>query len=183
MNIFVGKLKSKKKLRSKKGVSLVELIVGMAIIVIVFAATLGGMVGGYTTTVKNADQDREAVTNASVNEALIRAIRSQQWTRKSDVESDMGDAISSTIDNAVHSAAKTINEDIVYVPNEPDDPSNEFPVSGYDYQYTIIPDCESTITSEASGRESSSMSGVIIRTYSRSSAGTTIYDSFVPYHS
>ena len=61
----------RKKIRSKKGMTLVEILVGVTIVVIVFASTLGAMVTGYTTTLFNADENRSAVLNSSVNEIVL----------------------------------------------------------------------------------------------------------------
>lgn len=70
--------KRMKKLASKKGVTLVELVVGIALISIVFSSTLGAMVGGYTTTLKNADQNKAAVLNSSLNEVMINTLHNMK---------------------------------------------------------------------------------------------------------
>ena len=57
-------VKLKKKMKSKKGITLVEILIGVTIVVIVFASTLGAMVGGFTTTMYNSDENRAAVLNA-----------------------------------------------------------------------------------------------------------------------
>lgn len=165
------------KLKSKKGVTLVELLVGITIVVIVFAATLGAMSNGFTTTLTNADHNREAVKNASVNEVLLKAVKDAGWKNSTAVKNDMKEAVTNDLDNAIHMAAKTINDDIYFIPHYKAD--DEFPSGNHDYEYTIIPDVKSTI--DAGGGKKVEIAGVRIMTYSKSSAGTTIYESFVPY--
>ena len=63
------------KLRSKKGMTLVEILAGVVIIVIVFGATLSAMTNGFSSTLRNATANRDAVEGEEiviVNKSLER---------------------------------------------------------------------------------------------------------------
>lgn len=66
---------NKSKIKSKVGMTLLELIIGITIVVIVFASTLGAMVSGYATTVYNAQDNRASVLNSSRNEIVFTAFK------------------------------------------------------------------------------------------------------------
>ena len=63
------------KLRSKKGLSLVELIVGVTIMAMAISSAAGAIVTGYKTTIDNAIRNEAAVKCASVNEIIMKAIK------------------------------------------------------------------------------------------------------------
>ena len=65
--------------RSKKGISLVELIVGIVILVMVFTSTLTAMTNGYTDTIFNADTNRHAVEGGSLNEIIMQSAIKQNF--------------------------------------------------------------------------------------------------------
>lgn len=167
----------KRKLRSKKGMTLVEIIIGVAIIVIVFAGTLGAMVSGYTTTVKNADQNQVDAENKALNEILMDTIKKLDFSDADDAAAcvsaleNSGALESSGADNNA-TAIKTVAEKkcsgIKYVK------SGDFPDENIDYQYTLI-------TDQSPKANSKDIPGVIIKTAMKSSAGWVINQSFVPY--
>lgn len=162
--------KRKFNFKSKKGVTLIELVIAITIIVIIFAGTLGALVQGYTTTVYNADHDRMAAKSVAVNEIIMQAVKRYGWDDSTD-ESTVDAAQLSAIDQL----AKAECGDMVYV-----SPS-DFPKSGVDYQYTLIFDGPVSVAKTTSS--SVQIPGVTIRTAINSSAGLLINESFVPYAS
>ena len=76
----------KRKIKSKKGLTLVELVVGVTIVVIVFASCLGALVSGYTTTMYNSDQNKASSLNESLNDILISILGRMYYTDEDDVE-------------------------------------------------------------------------------------------------
>ena len=88
------KNKAKNKIRSKKGMTLVEIVVGISLVVIVFASCLGAMVGGYTTTIYNSDENRVAVLNGSLNEIIVSTIHNYGPVNSESVERLVGGATS-----------------------------------------------------------------------------------------
>ena len=63
------------KLRSKKGLSLVELIVGVTIMAMAISSAAGAIVTGYKTTIDNAIRNEAAAKCASVNEVIMKAVK------------------------------------------------------------------------------------------------------------
>ena len=70
------------KCRTKKGLSLVELIVGITIIAMVLASASGAIVTGYKTTIDNAVRNRAAAESASMNEVILKAIKNCGFSDK-----------------------------------------------------------------------------------------------------
>ena len=157
------------KLRSKKGMTLVELIVGIVIIVIVFSATLSAMTNGYSDTIYNADVNKSAVKGGSLNEVIMEAIIKQGLTSAD----DDGDSASAQNfffaggktpadgDNPVHSAAVAVIPSVRYVP--------------YGSFY------ENQKDEEGKKKVSTTIKGIEILTCVTNSKGTLINSSFVPY--
>lgn len=160
----------KQKFKSKKGVTLVELLVGIAIIVIVFASTLGAMATGYTTTVYNADQNKVSAKNASVNEVIMKAVQVKGWSAAPAGVSFDDD---STIPNSIKQTALSECSDIKYV--KPAD----FPNNTDSNQYTIIIDSASEVSK--TGASKITIKGITIKTAMKGADGLNIYESFVPY--
>lgn len=177
-----GKLK--KKTRSKKGLTLVEILIGVSIVVIVFSSTLGAMVGGFTTTVNNSDQNRAAILNSSLNEIIMNTVIKMQITEDSaddrmmDIES--GDPALSPILAAVSAAVPEAK----YVPATVDGSGNPTVAfaEGVDYQYTLLPGTDLPIDTGAGGATTNSVKGIAIKTRFESADGGLIYESFVPYY-
>lgn len=70
-----GNLRQKIPKASKKGMSLVELIVGVTIIAIVLASAAGAIVTGYKTTMDNAERNKVAAISSSMNEVIMKAVK------------------------------------------------------------------------------------------------------------
>ncbi len=173
--------KLKKKLRSKRGLTLLEILIGITIVVIVFASTLGAMVNGFTTTVYNADENRAAILNSSVNEIIMNTVQKMnisQPERADDVIQDIqsGDPTHSVILAAVTAAVPEAR----FVPATTDpsgNPTVNFP-NDVSYQYSLIPDVKLSMESPTGGTD---IIGIQIKTCFESAAGPIIYESFVPY--
>lgn len=169
-----------KKLRSKKGMTLVELLVGVTIVVIVFAATLGAMSGGFSTTVGNANQNKVDAINQSVNEVImdmVKVIGFEDSTEVNDCISEIkkyqaGTGASNTEARknaeAIHEAADKLSSGIKYVD------SSAFPDASIECQYTFISDKKPTVNSQ-------NVPGIIIKTAMKSASGYVVSQSFVPY--
>ncbi|MGN1456337.1 MAG: prepilin-type N-terminal cleavage/methylation domain-containing protein [Acutalibacteraceae bacterium] len=160
-----------KKMYSKKGMTLVELLVGIAIVVIVFAGTLGAMVGGYSTTVSNANSNKVSSTNEAVNEIIMNTVQNIGFATKTGADNCIAAIKSGANDpsaEAIKGAAKSKCDDIKFVD------SADFPKNDVDNQYTLITDQKPKINSKE-------IAGVIIKTAMKSSSGFVINQSFVPY--
>ncbi len=170
-----------KKLRSKRGLTLVEILIGVAIVVIVFASTLGAMVGGFTTTLYNADENRAAVLNSSLNEVIMNTVHNMAFTKSEGLDDDDISSGDPTVSVIVSAVAANI-PDAVYVPAEEIDGkmSVNFP-KGESYQYTLIPDVKTTLQTNSPTGTPVEMDGVAIKTCFDSAGGAIIYESFVPY--
>ena len=176
------------KFNSKKGMSLVELIVGITILVIVFTSTLSAMTNGYTDTLFNANANISAVEGGSLNEIIMQTAAKQGFNSGAceayftahDPNSTV--AVSSgSIDNsnAIHEAAKVLVPDIQYVPYTDE---KSFPLTGNDAsenQYTINFNASSVI--KKNGAKDRTIKGFEIITMVTSVKGTIINRSFVPY--
>ena len=164
------KNKTKNKIRSKKGMTLVEIVVGIALVVIVFSSCLGAMVGGYTTTIKNADENKIAVLNASLNELLVNTVRDLKLTES---------AVSPTGEINDARITETVTE---YLPSALYVKPSEYPKNdvSVDFQYTIAPVVDDK-TALTKGSEKSLIKGIVIKTCFNSSKGANTYQSFVPF--
>lgn len=187
-------MKRKLKIKnSKRGISLIELVVGITLVVVTFASCLGAMVGGYTTTIHNADEARMAVLNASLNEMIINTIRSYGATSNADIQKlidthNIGAAytpednrlLSAVNDNVKAADGISLSTAVYVAPDEFTDPT---PTSGVDYsvRYTLIPDSTSNVFKNAVN--SVEITGVWIRTCFESATGPIFYESFIPYKS
>ena len=165
-------MKKKMKIKnSKKGVTLVELIVGIAIIAIIFSSTLGAMVGGYTTTIKNADENKIAILNSSLNELLVNTVRDMKLTESS---------VSLTGEITDARVLETVTE---YLPAAVYVKPTEFPKNdaSIDFQYTLSPVMDNKTAISRGPSDDKPMKGIIIKTCFNSSKGSNIYQSFVPF--
>lgn len=172
----------KKKLRSKQGLSLAELVVGMAIIVIVFAATLTGLTTGYTTTVKNADLNKAVVKCASTNEIISTAVANLNLVRTNNI----GDitAQQNANDAKIKSAAEVAYPGIVYINPSYFPKMDKDPTTGeqYDAQWTYNMNTNDGMAkiSRTDGTVKT-MFGVVVRTAVNSSNGYVYCRNIVPY--
>ncbi|MDD6488616.1 MAG: prepilin-type N-terminal cleavage/methylation domain-containing protein [Clostridia bacterium] len=169
----------KKKFRSKRGMTLVELVIGIAIVVIVFASTLGAMVGGYSTTVNNADENKVAAQNAATNEVIMRTLKSLQWESADDANDCLdalraGNPASDDAAAAINAAATIYAADThTYIGMQFVD-SGSFPSDSVDYQYTLL-----EATSQVDGKD---ITGTVVKTAMKTStSGFVINESFAPY--
>ncbi len=165
------------KLRSKKGMSLVELVVGITIIVIVFGSTLSAMTNGYSTTLYNADVNKSAVEGGSLNELLFQSISELGFYDKAEAQEYFFGAASnkspnSDPGNAVHAAAKTFDSTVLYYDK------NVFPAAGVETQYTIDLDASSKVQK---GAKQYTIKGIYVQSYVYSSRGSLVNHSFIPY--
>ncbi len=164
--------------RSKKGISLVELIVGIVILVMVFTSTLTAMTNGYTDTIFNADTNRHAVEGGSLNEIIMQSAIKQNFYDQDALEDyfiGSGKDPNKDDSNAIHAAAKALSPDIQYVAYE------NFPQTGADAsetQYTVHFSASSTVTN---GMKTYTVKGYEIQTYVVGVSGGLFNTSFIAY--
>ncbi len=186
------KKRIKQKIKSKKGLTLVEILVGVALVVIVFASTLGAMVGGFTTTVYNSDENRASVLNASVNEIIfntVRKMRISDYDEAADFLEEVEAAATSSGSVAddtyayalVASVAAQVPDAKYVVPEyEGGAYSVSFP-SGESYQYSLIPEQKKPLGMLTASGTDYEIDGITIKTCFESAGGPIIYESFVAF--
>lgn len=168
------------KVRSKKGMSLVELLVGITIIAIVFASSAGSIVTGYKTTVDNAERNTAAAVGASLNELIMQGIRNCDFENRAACEEYFFGTGSPAKDpntdgeNSIHQMTLSLDSSTKFVLNA------SYPNSQDDVQYTIDPAATSQVTISGVDKE---IKGVLIKTAVNSSAGMVFNTSFVAYTS
>ena len=158
------------RMKSKQGLSLVELIVGVAIMVIVFGATMSAMANGYSDTLYNAEQNVGAAGGASVNEVIMAALQNQQFATEEEFDEYFAINPNDDENNSVHAAALSISPEIKYVPYD-QFPKNE---EGYETQYTITTDSNTVAGTR-------SLKGMEIFTAVKTTKGWIRNSSFVAY--
>ncbi len=161
------------KYRSKKGMTLVELLAGVVIIVIVFGATLSAMTNGFAVTLHNAATNQYAVEGESVNEIILQAISKQEFSDGADARLKI-----EANNNPIDVAAKSVVPGIKYVKYE------DFESSSEEDRYTVKFDAKTTVSSAVlSGRKqlNYAISGMEITTHVTSSTGVVRNTSFVAY--
>ena len=184
------KNKAKNKIRSKKGMTLVEIVVGISLVVIVFASCLGAMVGGYTTTIYNSDENRVAVLNGSLNEIIVSTIHNYGPVNSESVERLVGGATSplnpAIKDNVEFDDSRLgTTTSATYVKPEdfasPD--QTKYPGKDLSIRYTLVPGTRSDlVVSDTPGNTKTvQVTGVWIRTCFEAARGPIFYESFVPY--
>ncbi len=158
------------KRNSKKGMSLVELLVGVTIIAMVMGSTSGAIVMGYKTTVDNAAKNQAAARSASLNELLMYGIKNYDFIDSTDVQDHLLDLTDAN--NAVHNMAVSVFPDVQYSVDA------DYPDSHYDLQYNIDPDAEEILQ----GTSSATIKGIRIRTAAATpDGGFAEIVSFMPY--
>ena len=177
--------RKKSGLRSKKGMSLVEILVAVTIIVIVFGGTVGAMTTGYTTTIYNANDNANSVKSASLNDVVFSAIKNLNFEdKKSCDEYFFGTSTppknpNEDTANAVTAAVKSFDSSVMYVsPSEFLNPSATIKAKT-DMIYTII--TGASLDVQKSGGSPTSVEGIQIKTAVESTSGTMINTSFIPY--
>jgi len=181
-----NKLRQKSpKCRTKKGLSLVELIVGITIIAMVLASASGAIVTGYKTTIDNAVRNRAAAESASMNEVILKAIKNCGFSDKDEANelfflkddgvtaTDPQKKDADTADEPVFAAVKKRYSDVQY------SATKSFLQESGDYQYTLNTDAKRTLK-DSSG-EDIDITGVEITTAVASPIGFEEIVSFVPY--
>ncbi len=182
----------KNKFRSKKGMTLVEILVGIAIIVIVFASTLGALVNGYSTTLYNADHNKEDLLNSSVNEIIFNTFKCMQISdteeavdvidQIEDVQSS-GDLTGDDYATALVVAISNNVDGAVFVP--PEFSGGEYKPAFVDdvvFQYTIVPDVSPILEDPTPGIDDyNKITGFRILTSFETAKGTAVSESFIPY--
>ena len=175
------------KLRSKKGLSLVELIVGVTIMAMAISSAAGAIVTGYKTTIDNAIRNEAAVKCASVNEIIMKAIKNCDFYDSDEAEKyffkkKQGDGPTATFltldpntnaDDSVYQAGKSKFSDLYY------NSSTVFPDDTHDLQYQIDINAVENLT--ADGVEDIEMKGIKIKTAINVPDGYVEIFSFVPY--
>lgn len=177
---------------SKRGISLIELVVGITLVVVVFASCLGAMVGGYTTTLYNADETRMASLNASLNEMILNNLSGRTQSdieklidKRQDAQDDPTKfspadvRLKNIINDNIKAADGVGLETAVYVSPENFTAPPEKDGVDYSVRYTLVTDTVSQINT--GGTKPVEITGVWIRTCFESAKGPTFYDSFVPY--
>ncbi len=170
--------------KSKRGLSLVELIVGVTILVIVFGGTMSAMANGYTDTLYNAQQNKGAADGASLNEVIMEAVKAKGFADEEECAEYFAGDPNMDDTNAIHAAALEVDRELVqgderkkvrYVAYD------RFPLPDFERQYTIITDAQSTV--DGTFLSERTIEGVEIRTAVKTVKGWVINKSFVPYGS
>ena len=168
------------KCRSKKGLSLVELIVGVLIIAMVLASASGVIVTGYKTTVDNASRNRAAAESASMNEVIMIAIKNCAFSSESEAEEhffwnvDINGAKVSKTDpekkgsDPVFEAVKKLYPDVHYI--------EDFSSSQYDFMYKLNIKAQRTLNPD-----NEVIKGIEITTAVATPLGLEQIVSFIPY--
>lgn len=175
---MIKRLKRKKaRLHSKKGMSLVEILVAVTIIVIVFGGTIGAMANGYSTTMYNAKDNSSAVKCSSINDIIISGIKNLKLANNEEFEEYFfgeGRNPNTDEDNSVRAALMEFDTEVQYV--EPD----QFTNSDVSLRYTLVPNVSLPVDPGDTG-EIIYVQGVRIKTAVESIGGTVFNYSFVPY--
>ncbi len=170
------------KCRTKKGLSLVELIVGITIIAMVLASASGAIVTGYKTTIDNAERNKAAASSASMNEVILKAIKNCGLADEGEAEEQFflaADGETATTpdqkaDEPVYAAVQILYPGVKY------SQTNVFSDANGDYQYYLNPSAERVL--EESGSANIRIKGIEITTAVAVGSGFERIISFVPYN-
>lgn len=191
--------KTRIRLRSRKGMTLLELLVGITIIVLVFTSTLGAMVGGFKTTIYNADDNKVAVLNSSTNEVLMNTVRKMQFREKSEVLQEITKIknMQNYTGGGTPPAGSVIHSSIIasvpearFVEAKYDSTKKTYSVEfnmdqkakESSYQYTIFPETKTKLKrSKPATKTEVEVDGITIKTCFMSSSGPLIYETFVAF--
>ena len=164
--------------RTKKGLSLVELIVGVTIIAMVLASASGVIVTGYKTTIDNAAKNRAAASSASMNEVILKAIKNCGFADQDEAE---GTLFLSTVpagssrknpNEPVHAAVQQLYPDVYF------EDGGDFAEEHGDYQYTLNTNAMRLLED---GIEKAVLYGVEVTTAVAAPGGFEEIVSFIPY--
>lgn len=167
------------KLRSKKGMTLVEILAGVVIIVIVFGSTLSAMTNGFSSTLRNATANRDAVEGESANEMIFQAIVKQNFSKTDGDPNPLNENHITNIEKymktgAALAAAQSVVPDIVYVDNEQYDSDDSY--SKFTVEYPV-----DTTVDRNLGNKNPIISGIVIKTAVKTASGYVTNVSFVPF--
>lgn len=175
------------KCRTKKGMSLVELIVGVTIIAMVLASASGIIVTGYKTTIDNAARNRAAASSASMNEVILKAVKNCGFSEKGEADelfflktdnsgAEVAAIPSEKDDEPVFAAVKKLYPDVKY------STTDSFSADDGDYQYTLNTDAKRTMEYGSGVVETIEILGIEITTAVAAAGGFEEIVSFVPYN-
>ncbi len=173
------------KYQSKRGVTLVELVVGIAIIVMVFGATLGALTNGYATTIKNAEKDKAAAVCASVNDTVTATVKNLNIE---DYDAGMGETVKKltdqseqnqkVIERAAQKAYAQVKFDSSVASQMKYVKTAGYPNNTDDAQFTYD---FGTATSVTKGANTSTVRGATIKTAVAFSDGYVYNESFISF--
>lgn len=179
------------KFRSKKGMSLVELIVGVAIMAMAISSAAGAIVTGYKTTIDNAVRNEAAAKCASLNEVIMKGIKNCEFEDKDAADSyffkkPVYDASGNLVRNdnttpndndndSIMKVGKELFSDLYYCT------SADFPVDEYDIQYQLDINAVEDLNAQGEAAPIHQMKGIKIRTAVNVPDGYVEITSFVPY--
>lgn len=167
------------KYRSKKGLSLVELLVGITIIAMVMASAAGAIVTGYKTTLDNADRNQAAAKSASLNEVILKGLKNCRFENATDADDALfGTGSTEDIESSsIFQTAKSLFPDVQYI-------SGDFPniTINHDVQYKL--DTTATREMQVAGTvvSANTIKGIEIRTAVLCADGYSEIVSFIPYY-
>lgn len=120
--------------KNKKGISLAEVVVAIAVVSIVFAATMGAIVSSYTTIIGNKTVETASMEAQSIADTIISTIEGI------DNDADINKAVNSSLAAGNTYDGLKIKTGAAYV-DRIADPIAEFPNSSItdDCQFTIQP--------------------------------------------
>lgn len=167
-------MKTKKKFyRSRKGMTLVELIVGMTIIVVVFSGVVWGVAHGYATTINNVTVDSASAKSQSVTDDVTTHLNLYKISSAADFDINVTSGMATTTIRQMIADEVYNMTGAVYV--DPSDFTND---TSKDPQYTIIMDYGTTITE---GATTTTIEGCVVKSAVLSTEGFIVTTAFVPY--
>ncbi len=118
--------------KSKKGMTLVEVVVALAVVSIVFSVTMSAIVSGYSTILSNRSVEEASVEAQGIADTVVSTIAGVN-------EADIHDLVYSSSATPTYRGLEDIAE-AVYVDNLSSSsafPDNTLPIGKVDRQFTI----------------------------------------------
>ena len=162
--------------------TLTEVLVGVTIIVLVFGATLGALVNGYHSTMNYSRENNAAVECSSLNEIIMKAVRTQNFKDKS--VADAGLSPSDSIFRQIDDLVKQSRSDIRYVNNADfykDSSTTSDARYTYDTNATLKVESDTGAGAVTVNPANGEIKGIMVKTAIKTPSGTVINTSFVPY--
>lgn len=163
------------RMRSKRGLSLIELVVGVTIMVIVFGGTMSAMANGYTDTLYNASENADAAKCATINEVVMTTLQEKQFANINEFNEYFGTHSVNIADsnNAFYAAANaSVGGGVRYCSTISGE--HQFPDSAFSMQFGIFPNAYSFV-------DGKQIKGMEIKSAVKTVKGWVINKSFVPY--